>query len=114
MANENKMIKIKIDKEAQSFIKTHQIKTLSIYVDKIPCGCVRPKEVTKAEPKKPKNISLYSLYKLNNLDIYLKKDLKIPDNKIEIKLGTMGKKRLLYPIGIEYFNGMGNYCEISL
>ncbi len=28
-------------------------------------------------------------------------------------LGTVGKERKLFPIGIEYFNEMGSYCGLS-
>ena len=106
------MIRIEIDQEAKSFINQKQIKVLTIYVDKIPCGCIRPKEVTKVEVKIPKEISEYEIYHVENIKVFVKKGLKIPSSTIEVKLGTLGKERILYPIGIEYFNGMGNYCEL--
>jgi|GEM_PF-7078888 len=101
------MVEIKIDTEARKYINENRLKTLTIFVGQIPCGCVRPKEVTRVATTAPKEIAEFDTYILERIKIFLKRGITIPQNKNKIKLGTLGKERVLYPIGIEYFNGTG-------
>ena len=108
----DKMVEIIIDKDANSFLNANNIRTFRILVETIPCGCVRPREVPKVRVGDPADIQNYNKQRLNNYTVYVKKNLIIPENVIEIKLGRIGHNKELYPIGIKYFNGMGSYCEI--
>ena len=110
--SQDKMVKFRIDKEAKEYISKNKIDVLTIYVGAIPCGCVRPREVTRVDTTIPEIIKEYDMYQLNQQKVYLKKGLKIPEDLIGIKLGQIGNEKKLYPTGIEYFNGMGPYCEI--
>ncbi|MCG8308533.1 MAG: hypothetical protein MI975_14165 [Cytophagales bacterium] len=106
------MVEVIISKEAKAYLYKKGASTLNISVEKIPCGCIRPREVPEIKFGTPKNIREYEKLSKNGLTFYLAKSMNIPERKIEINLGTKGNKNKLYPTGIEYFNGMGSYCEL--
>lgn len=106
------MVEIIISKEAKAYLDKKDISTLNISVETIPCGCVRPREVPDIKFGAPKNIKEYVILNKKGLTFYLANDMSIPEGKIKIKLGKIGNEDKLYPTGIEYFNGIGNYCEI--
>jgi hypothetical protein len=108
-----KIVDVFIDVDASLFLKKNNVQIFSVAVEKIPCGCVRPKEVPVINYGEPSNRSKYSIVEKGEFTIYLAKGMIIPEQRIEIKLGKIGNKKTLYPIGIEYFNGMGQYCELS-
>lgn len=109
--NNETMVEIIISEEAKSFLDKQGSTVLTISVEQIPCGCVRPREVPEVKYGVPENTSEYEKMSTGEITIYLKKGIKIPERKIKIKLGSLGTGAKLYPTGIEYFNGMDSYCE---
>ena len=106
------MLEIIFSQEAQSYIDNERIHSLSIAVETIPCGCIRPREVPTIKQSVPTHSENYERLQVNKLNVYVAKGINIPNNRIEIKMGTLGNDKKLYPTGISYFNGMGTYCEL--
>ncbi len=106
------MLEIIFSQEAKYYLDNEEIHSLSIAVENIPCGCVRPREVPTVKIGEPSQRESYERLQVNELNVYIAKGITIPDNRIEIKMGHLGKEKKLYPTGISYFNGMGTYCEL--
>ena len=106
------MLEIIFSPEAQAYLDNEGIHSLSIAVDTIPCGCVRPREVPTIKPAVPTNSENYERLQIDGFNVYIAKGMTIPKNRIEIKMGSLGNEKKLYPTGISYFNGMGTYCEL--
>ena len=106
------MLEIIFSQEAQTYLENEGIPSLSIAVDTIPCGCVRPREVPTIRQGVPSNSENYERLQIDGFNVYIAKGMSIPKNRIEIKMGNLGNEKKLYPIGISYFNGMGTFCEL--
>ena len=106
------MLEIIFSQEAQAYLDNEGILSLSITVETIPCGCVRPREVPTIKQGVPTNSESYERIQIKELDVYIAKGMSIPKDRIEIKMGSLANEKKLYPTGISYFNGMGTYCEL--
>ena len=106
------MLEIIFSQEAQSHLDNEEIRSLSIAIETIPCGCVRPREVPTIKQGVPTNSENYERLQIDGFDVYIAKGMTIPKNRIEIKVGSLGNEKKLYPTGISYFNGMGTFCEL--